>query len=341
MRIAQVAPLYESVPPTFYGGTERVVHWLTEALVERGHRVTLFASGDSRTRAELVAACPHAIRLDPACPEPIARHTVELGQVFQRAHEFDVIHCHVDVLAFPFGPLVTTPIVHTMHGRLDLEPLAAVFRTFPRTPLVSISDAQRAPVAHLGLHWVATVHHGLPIQHVPFRQEPDGYLAFLGRMSPEKRPDLALAIAKESGLPLKIAAKIDVADRAYFESEIRPLLDDPLIEFIGEVSDRDKYDFLGGARCLLFPVDWPEPFGIVMIEALACGTPVVARPCGSVGEVLADGETGFLAEGLDDLIAAVKRIDVIDRARCRADVRRRFSVERMTDAYEAVYRSLM
>jgi glycosyltransferase involved in cell wall biosynthesis len=340
MRIAQVAPLYESVPPKLYGGTERVVSWLTEALVRRGHDVTLFASGDSRTAGRLVAPSARAIRFDEERPNPVALHTIELGQAFERAGDFDVIHCHVDYLAFPFGRLVPTPVVHTLHGRLDLDHLTRVFTAFPHTPLVSISEAQRTPVKHLGLNWIDTVYHGLPLEHIPFRPEPDGYLAFLGRISPEKRVDLAIEVAKRVGLPLRIAAKIDAADRPYFERDIVPLLDDPLIEFLGEVSDDRKFEFLGGATALLFPVDWPEPFGIVMIEAMACGTPTVARRCGSVPEVLQDGHTGFIGDSLEELVAAVKRIDVIDRARCREEARARFSVEIMTDRYEAVYRVL-
>jgi glycosyltransferase involved in cell wall biosynthesis len=337
MRIAQVAPLFESVPPKLYGGTERVVSWLTEALVRRGHDVTLFAAADSRTAARLVASCPRAMRVDPASPDATALHVIQLGEVFARARDFDLIHCHVDYPAFPFGRLVETPVVHTLHGRLDVGWLERVFTAFPDTPLVSISAAQRVAVRHLDLNWIATVYHGLPVEHIPFRRESDGYLAFLGRISPEKRPDLAIEVAKRVGLPLKIAAKIDRPDRAYFEREIRPLLDDPLIEFVGEVADAAKYEFLGGALCLLFPIDWPEPFGLVMIESLACGTPVVGRPCGSVPEVVRGGETGFIADTVEELVAAVKRIDVIDRGRCREDVCARFSVERMTDDYERVY----
>jgi glycosyltransferase involved in cell wall biosynthesis len=260
--------------------------------------------------------------------------------VFERAQDFDVIHCHVDYLPFPFGRLVPTPLIHTLHGRLDLDHLARVFTAFPDTPLISISEAQRAPVKHLNLNWIGTVYHGLPVEHIPFRQEPDGYLAFLGRISPEKRLDLAIEVAKRAGLPLRIAAKVAESDRMYFEREIVPLLDDPLVEYLGEMSDDGKYEFLGGATALLFPIDWPEPFGLVMIEAMACGTPTVARPYGSVPEVLQDGETGFIGDSLEELVAAVKRIDVIDRARCREEARTRFSVEIMTDRYEAVYRTL-
>lgn len=342
MRIAQVAPLYESVPPRLYGGTERVVSWLADELVERGHEVTLFASGDSRTHARLVSAWPRALRLDPAQPDPFALHTLELAQAFSRADDFDVVHCHVDYLAFPYGRLVSTPVVHTLHGRLDLRPLIHVLTELREVPLVSISDSQREPLTGLDLNWVATVHHGLPMRDVPaVTTASDGrYLVFLGRMSAEKRPDLAIAVAKRAGLPLIMAAKVDRPDREYFEREIRPQLGHPLIEYIGEVSDAEKWRLLGDALALLFPIDWPEPFGLAMIEALACGTPVVARPCGAVPEIVRDGEVGFLADTVDELVAAVKRVDVIDRARCRRWAEAQFSVGVMADHYESVYRRL-
>jgi glycosyltransferase involved in cell wall biosynthesis len=338
MRIAQVAPLYERVPPALYGGTERVVSYLTEELVRRGHDVTLFASGDSLTSARLTAPTTRALRLDPGAGDTLSPHVIELAQVFERADEFDVIHCHVDYPAFPFGRLVRTPTIHTMHGRLDLPHLMPVFRHFRDVSLVSISDAQRAPVRDLRLAWAGTVHHGLPLAAIPFSPEGGSYLAFLGRISPEKRADLAIEIAKRVGLPLKIAAKVDPVDRAYFEREIAPLLDHRLVEFVGEIDDAQKAAFLGGALALLFPIDWPEPFGLVMIEAMACGTPVIARGCGSVPEVLDPGRTGFIADTLDELVDAVKRVDTIDRAACRRHVERRFTVERMADDYEAIYR---
>jgi glycosyltransferase involved in cell wall biosynthesis len=341
MRIAQVAPLYERVPPVLYGGTERVVSYLTEELVRRGHRVTLFASGDSCTAARLVSPLPRALRLDPKAQDPLGAHMVELGQVFEQAAEFDVIHCHVDYLAFPCARLVTTPTVHTLHGRLDLPHLVPVFRHFGDLPLVSISNTQRAPLAPLAVDWRATVYHGVPLERYPYTQGDGRYLAYLGRIAPEKRPDLAIAVAKRVGLPLKIAAKVDAADREYFEREIRPLLDHPLIQFIGEIGDADKAAFLGGARALLFPVDWPEPFGLVMIEALACGTPVIARGCGSVPEVVEPGRTGFIADTVDELAAAVHQVDWIDRAECRRVAEERFSMARMVDRYEAVYRSIV
>jgi glycosyltransferase involved in cell wall biosynthesis len=315
------------------------VSWLTEELVRRGHQVTLFASGDSRTSARLVPACPRAWRLDPSRPDPAALYAVELSQLFARADEFDIIHCHIDPLAFPFETLVATPVVHTLHGRLDLPHVVPLFRHFRDAALVSISDAQRAPLADVDLNWMGTVHHGLPIGSVPLGTGQGGYLAFLSRVAPEKRPDLAIEIARRVGVPLRMAAKVDEQDRAYFEREIVPRLDDPLVEFVGELADEDKWAFLGDALALLFPIDWPEPFGLVMIEAMACGTPVVSRPCGSVPEVIEDGRNGYLGDTLEELAHAVKRLEHLDRRECRASVEQRFSVASMADGYEAVYRA--
>jgi len=331
--------LYEPVPPPRYGGTERIVSYLTEELVRRGHDVTLFASGDSRTAARLVAVTERALRLDANSREVLAANfSRELGRVFGTAEKFDVIHCHVDYLAYPFSRLVRTPTLHTLHGRLDLPYLGPVFRDFPDVRLVSISDAQREPLASLKLNWAGTVYHGLPVDRFPFVAQPGDYLAFLGRLSPEKQPEVAIEVARRAGVPLRIAAKIDANDREYVDRVVRPLLDDPLVEFIGEVEDDEKAAFLGGARALLFPIDWPEPFGLVMIEAMACGTPVIARPCGSVREIVEDGSTGFVGDTVDDLVEAVKRIDTIDRAACRRHVERRFSVARMVADYETLYR---
>jgi glycosyltransferase involved in cell wall biosynthesis len=260
--------------------------------------------------------------------------------VFSRATDFDVIHCHVDYLAFPFEGLTPTPTVHTIHGRLDSPHLAALYRQFRTVPLVSISNAQRAPLDSIGVQWAGTVYHGLPLDRYAFSPEDRGYLAFLGRLSPEKQPDLAIEIARRVGLPLKIAAKIDATDREYFDQVLASHIDDPLVEFLGEIGDGDKSAFLGGARALLFPIDWPEPFGLVMTEAMACGTPIVARPCGSVPEVVVHGETGFLADSLVDLVEAVKRIDEIDRAACRRHVEQHFSMSRMAEGYERIYRRL-
>jgi glycosyltransferase involved in cell wall biosynthesis len=341
LRIAQVAPLYERVPPVRYGGTERVVAFLADELVRRGHEVTVFASGDSSTRAKLIAPTPTALRLDPEATDSLSPHVIELAQVFQRSGDFDVIHCHVDYLAFPFGRFVETPTLHTLHGRLDLPFLAPIFRYFRDVAVVSISDAQRAPLQHLDVAWTGTVYHGLPLEKYPFSAGGGRYLAFLGRICPEKGADVAIEVAKRAGLPLKIAAKVDAVDRAYFEQTIRPLLDHPLIEFIGEIVDEDKVRFLGDALAVLFPIDWPEPFGLVMIESLACGTPVIARERGSVPEILVHGRTGFVADTLDELVNAVKRIDIIDRAACRRHVETRFAATRMGDDYEEIYRRLL
>ena len=340
MRVAHIAPLYERVPPMLYGGTERIVSYLVEEQVRRGHEVTLFASGDSRSAADIVAPVPRALRLDAGHSDPLAPHVVELAQVFEQADDFDLIHSHVDYLAFPFSRLVTTPTVHTLHGRLDLPHLRPLMLHFADVPLVSISNAQRRPLEQLELNWTATVYHGLPLDfYVPGRGDGN-YVAFLGRIAREKGPGLAIAAAKAAGVRLKIAAKVDPVDRAYFESEIEPLLADPLIDYVGEIGEADKPRFLGEAMALLFPIDWPEPFGLVMIEALACGTPVVARPCGSVPEIITPGRTGFLADTLDEIVEALRSVDRLDRAQCRREAERRFGVERMVDDYDAVYESL-
>jgi glycosyltransferase involved in cell wall biosynthesis len=314
---------------------------LADELVHRGHTVTVFASGDSVTRGRLHGVTGTALRLDPERPDPLAAHVLELAQVFERAREFDVIHCHVDYLAFPFARLVSTPTVHTLHGRLDLPHLRPLFAYFDDVPLVSISQAQRAPLDGLSLHWAGTVHHGVPLGRYRFSRAGGRSLLFLGRISPEKRPDLAIAVAKRVGLPLRIAAKVDAADRSYFEREIEPLLRHPLIEFLGEVNDAEKVQLLGDALALLFPVDWPEPFGLVMIEAMACGTPVIARPMGAVREVVVPGQTGLVGHDVDDLAAAVRCVSMISRAACRRHVETRFSVERMAADYESVYARLV
>jgi glycosyltransferase involved in cell wall biosynthesis len=338
MRIAIVAPLIESVPPKLYGGTERIVSYLTEELVAQGHDVTLFASGDSVTRAELVPIVPRSLRLDPACQDPLAYHILLLDRVFERAAAFDAVHFHTDYLHFPLSRRTGIAQVTTLHGRLDIPDLAPLYERFRDMPLVSISDSQRTPLPHA--RWMATIHHGLPRElHAP-RASHDGYLAFLGRISPEKRPDRAIAIARRCGIPLRIAAKVDRVDIAYFRERIEPLLHDPLVEYIGEISEDEKTDFLGGARAVLFPVDWPEPFGLVMIEAMACGTPTVAYRCGAVEEVLEDGVSGYIVDNEDEAVAAVERIDSIDRAGCRATFERRFTVDRMARDYVSVYRRL-
>jgi glycosyltransferase involved in cell wall biosynthesis len=341
MHIAQVAPLYESVPPHGYGGTERVVSWLTEELVRQGHQVTLFASGDSVTAAELVPGCRRSLRLDPGCVDQLAPHLVMIEEVYRQASRFDLIHFHIDYLHFPVSRRCPHPQLTTLHGRLDIPELPALYHAFPTMPVVSISDAQRAPLPWL--NWQGTVYHGLPAALHTFRDQPGAYLAFLGRASPEKRLDRAIEIARRTGRPLKIAAKVDRADRDYYHDVIKPLLRaaGSLVEFLGEVGGKDKDDFLGHAHALLFPIDWPEPFGLVMIEALACGTPVIAFNRGSVPEVMEDGRTGFIVESVDEAVAAVGRLDTLDRRQCRAVFESRFSAERMTRDYLALYRRLV
>jgi glycosyltransferase involved in cell wall biosynthesis len=339
MKIAQVAPLYESVPPQCYGGTERVVSYLTEELVRQGHEVTLFASGDSVTRAHLVAACPHALRLDEQCMDQLAHHIVLLEHVFRQAQEFDLIHFHIDYLHFPLSVRNATPNITTLHGRLDIPDLVPLYRTFPNQPVVSISDDHRTPLPWL--NWQGTVYHGLPEDLHTFHASPGEYLAFLGRISPEKGVEQAITIAEQAGMPLKIAAKIDPHDRQYFETVVQPLLDHPLVEYTGEMGTEEKDAFLGQAYALLFPINWPEPFGLVMIEALACGTPVIAFRHGSVPEVLEDGVTGWIVEGVEEAVQAVGRISSLNRQRCRQVFEERFSARRMTQDYLRIYQRLL
>jgi glycosyltransferase involved in cell wall biosynthesis len=339
MKIAQVSPLYESVPPEQYGGTERVVSYLTEELIRQGHDVTLFASGDSITDAELVACCPRSLRTDSGCVDPLVHHYLMLEEVFSRAHQFDLIHFHIDYLHFPLSQRTGISQLTTLHGRLDLPDLGPLYRRFHQMPLVSISDAQRRPVASAG--WVGTVHHGLPEDLFGFHEVPGDYLAFLGRISPEKRVDRAIEIAKRAGIPLKIAAKVDKVDRDYFDTVIKPLLDPSMVEYIGEVGGNEKEEFLGGAYALLFPIDWPEPFGLVMIEAMACGTPVIAWPHGSVPEIMEDGDSGFVVEEIDEAARAIEKIASFDRRRCREVFERRFTAGRMAGDYVTIYERLL
>ena len=339
MRIAQVAPLIESVPPKLYGGTERVASYLTEELVRQGHQVTLFASGDSKTSAELVPIVPRALRLDRNYINPEVFHLLLIEKVYQRAADFDVIHFHLDALHFPLTRRMGRATVTTMHGRLDLPELDALFREFREVPVVSISNAQRIPLPQA--NWQATVYNGVPAEHYTFREDPGHYLAFLGRISPEKRVDRAIEIARRVGMPLRIAAKVDRADEEYFQERIRPLLDDPLVEYIGEINEQEKNAFLGEAYALLLPIDWPEPFGLVMIEAMACGTPVVAYRHGSVPEVVDHGVTGFIVDGIEDAAAAVQQIDSINRRTCRQVFEERFSARRMARDYATVYEQLI
>jgi glycosyltransferase involved in cell wall biosynthesis len=335
MRIAQVAPLYESVPPKYYGGTERVVSYLTEELVRQGHEVTLFASGDSETAARLVAATPRSLRLDKTCVDQLAHHVLLLEQVCHRGGEFDVVHYHIDYVHFPLSRSRPHPHVTTLHGRLDIPDLAPLYDEFSEMPVVSISNSQRQPLPHA--NWQATVYHGLPEKLLRFRPERGEYLAFIGRFSPEKRADRAIEIARRAGLPLKLAAKVDAVDQAYFDAEIKPLLDDPLIEFVGEIGEDAKDEFLGNAYALLFPIDWPEPFGLVMIEAMACGTPVIAYRHGSVEEVMENGRSGFVVSTIDEAVEAVERVADLDRAECRRVFDRRFTAAQMAEDYVRVY----
>jgi glycosyltransferase involved in cell wall biosynthesis len=339
MRIAQVAPLYESVPPRYYGGTERVVSWLTERLVTLGHDVTLFASGDSVTNARLIPACEKALRLDSECIDPLAHHVLMVEQVFALAERFDLIHFHIDYLPFSRIRRERVPSLTTLHGRLDLPHLVPLYREFSTIPVVSISNAQRKPLPWV--NWMATIHHGMPVNALPISESEGGYLAFLGRISPEKRVDRAIEIAIRSNRQLRIAAKIDRVDQEYFEAKIKPLLDHPLVEFVGEIDDSKKVDFLKNAAALLFPIEWPEPFGLVMIEAMSCGTPVVAFPFGSVPEIIADGICGFVVHDIDEAVKAVARIDSIDRAGCRKHFERNFTDERMASDYLSLYQRLV
>ncbi len=336
MKIAQVAPLYEAVPPKLYGGTERVVAHLSDALVDLGHEVTLFSSADAQTRARLVPVRDQAIRLDPApLKSDLAAHLSMLSEVRRQRDQFDIIHFHTDMVHFPLFEETAHRTLTTLHGRLDLKDLPEVYRRWPKFPLVSISDSQRQ---HLPFaNWVGTVYHGMPEQLYRFEAKPRGYLAFLGRISPEKGPDRAIAIAKRLNMPLKIAAKVDAADAAYFEAEIEPLLHHPLIEFVGEIGDADKSQFLGSAEALLFPILWPEPFGLVMIEAMACGTPVVGYAHGSAPEVIDDGVTGYLVTNEDEAVAAVRKAQTLDRREVRRRFDRRFSSMAMARGYLDLY----
>jgi len=339
MRIAQVSPLWESVPPKHYGGTERVVSYLTEELVRLGHDVTLFASGDSLTAARLEPVCARALRLNEGTFNRDAPLTLLMEQALGNSGEFDVIHSHLDFLGFPLARRNPTPTLATFHGRLDLPELQRVFREYAEMPIVSISMAQREPVPWA--NWLATIHHGLPGDLYDFHPDGGRYLAFLGRIAREKRPDHAIEIAKRTGIPLRIAAKVDPTDREYFHSEIEPLLAHPLVEYLGEITDTEKNEFLGNAMALVCPYDWPEPFGLVLIESLACGTPVLAYRRGSIPEIIQDGISGFVCEGPDGLTTAVDRISEVDRRQCRRAFEQRFSVKRMAQDYLLVYQRLL
>src|SRR5436305_513773 len=339
MRIAQVAPLYESVPPKKYGGTERVVSWLTEELVRLGHDVTLFASGDSMTTARLVSVCENALRLDPKCTDQLAHHMLMLEHVFSEKDNFDLIHFHIDYLHFPLSRRENLVQVSTLHGRLDIRGLAPLYSVYRDMPVISISDAQRDPLSWA--NWHGTVHHGMTNDQYSLCNTTGDYLAFLGRISPEKGVPQAIEIAKRSGMPLKVAAKIDKADAEYYQTVIKPLLKDPIVEFVGEIGFPEKNDFLGNAAALLFPIAWPEPFGIVMIEAMACGTPVIAYPFGSVPEVIEDGVSGYLVSDLTGAVEAVKQLDKIDRKKVRKHFENNFTADRMALDYLKIYERMV
>lgn len=339
MRIAQIAPLYERVPPKLYGGTERVVSYLTEALVEAGHEVTLFASGDSLTKAKLIAPTPTALRLHEGSLDPLAHHVLLLEKIMQKSTDFDILHFHIDYLHFPISRRQNYHHLTTLHGRLDLPDLLDLYREFYDMPVISISEDQRKPLPWID--WKGTVYHGLPKELFSFHEEPGKYLAFIGRISPEKRVDWAIELARQSEMPLKIAAKVDKVDQAYFEEKIKPLLDHPLIEYIGEIGEKEKEDFLGNALALVFPIDWPEPFGLAMIEALACGTPVIARRRGSIPEVIHHGKTGFVFESLEEGVQAIKKIHQISRHHCREVFETQFTSSRMAKDYLKVYQKII
>jgi glycosyltransferase involved in cell wall biosynthesis len=339
MRIAQVAPLYERVPPLYYGGTERIVSYLTEELIKQGNDLTLFASGDSITKARLIAPCERSLRLDPTCEDRVAYHVLQLEQVFQNAAFFDIIHFHIDYLHYPLARRIGVPHLTTLHGRLDLPDLVPLYREFSDIPVASISNSQRTPLSWI--NWQGTIHHGIPLDLYEFKRSEGNYLAFVGRISPEKRVDRAIEIAKLANMKLKIVAKVDAIDRQYMETEIRPLLDHPLVEFVGEIGEREKPELLGNAYALLFPIDWVEPFGIVMIEAMACGTPVIAFRRGSVPEVIDDGVTGFIVDDIEESLQALDKIRHFDRERCRKVFEERFSAARMAGDYLKIYERLL
>ncbi len=338
MRIAQVAPLSLAVPPGEYGGTERVVYELTEALVDRGHDVTLFASGDSQTRARLVAGAPRALWQEKAPLDELAPMFLMHAEVFSRAAEFDVIHTHTDYHAFPYASRSPAPVLTTLHGRLDLPHVAEALCRFDAIHLVSISESQRAQVPQAP--WAGTVYHGLALDQYRFDADGGEHLLFLGRLTPEKAPHAAIEIALAADVPLTLAGRIEPAERDYFEQQVEPHLKHPLVRYVGEVNDEEKQALLAASRALLFPIDWPEPFGLVMIEAMACGTPVIARPKGAASEVVRDGVTGILTDDQEKLVQAVRGVRKLDRAACRRDVEQRFSIAAMTDGYERIYEAL-
>lgn len=339
MKIAQVAPLYEAVPPKLYGGTERIVSFITEELVKQGHDVTLFASGDSVTSAKLVACVPEALRLKENCEDSLAPHIVQLQDVIERSGEFDVIHFHTDYLSFPFTQFLDVPHLTTLHGKLTIDELQMIYDTYPNEPVVCISDSQCRPLPQA--NFVGRVHHGLPIDLFKQGNGNKNYFAFLGRISPEKGCDRAIEIAIANNTPIKIAAKIDKADRRYFEREIKHLFDHPLVNYAGEINEKQKQEFLGGALALLFPINWPEPFGLVTIESMACGTPVLAWNCGSAPEIVDDGKSGFIVDSMPQAIEAAKKISSLNRSFVRQYFEQRFTVKRMAEQYLELYQKLI
>jgi glycosyltransferase involved in cell wall biosynthesis len=339
MKIAQISPLYESVPPKFYGGTERVVHYLTEELVAQGHEVTLYASGDSITKASLIPCCEAALRLNGNAVDVLAPHFTMMERIEKEAHQYDVIHSHIDYLIYPFIKRNKYHILTTLHGRLDIPELQPLYKEYFQVPVVSISDSQRKPLP--GANWKSTVYHGLPLDLYSYNAQAQDYLVFIGRISPEKRIDRAIEIAIKAGIPLRIAAKVDKVDKDYFETQIKKLIDHPLIEMYGEVGDREKQELLGNAMGLVFPVNWPEPFGLAMIEAMACGTPVIAYRCGSIPEVVDEGITGFVVNSQEEAVEAVGKLPQLSRRLVRQTFEKRFSAERMTHDYLKVYKSLI
>lgn len=340
MRIAQVSPLYESVPPRYYGGTERVVSYLTEELVREGHEVVLFASGDSRTSATLVSGCDAPLRSDARCLDPIALHMLMVEEILKRQDEFDIIHSHIDYLGFSLSRRTSVPVISTLHGRCDLWEHAYLFPEYRECALVSISDAQRLPVK--SANWISTVYHGIPADLYSFQEKGGEYLVYIGRISPEKKVESAISIAIKTGIPLKIAAKVDKFDASYFEQKVRPLMAHPLIEFLGEVGDREKNELIGSALAFLHPVDWPEPFGLSMIESMACGTPVIARKRGSIPEVVDHGATGFIFERDEEAVHYIRdSLPAFSRTSCREQFQKRFLAKRMARDYVAAYQAVL
>jgi glycosyltransferase involved in cell wall biosynthesis len=339
MKIAQVAPLVERVPPELYGGTERVVFYLTEELVKRGHDVTLFASGDSITSAKLVSIHKKALRLDPNVENPFPYHMLEMGMVYDHANEFDIIHSHNDFLTFPFTRFVSTPTVTTIHGRLDIYDITGIYSHYRDCNLVSISNAQRKFIPDL--NWIDTVYHGYPLDKFPFSLEAEDYLVFVGRISPEKGPVEAIQIAKKVQMKLIIIAKVDAVDKTYFEQTVKPLITSPLIEYVGEKTEQERNEIIRKAKAFIFPLNWPEPFGLVIIESLACGTPVITKNLGSIPELVIQGKTGFICETWEEMADAVKYIDGIDRMTCRRYAEGNFSITHMIDKYERIYQQLI